>query len=390
MVTIIDHVNYGNRLQNYAMQRIITGLGFDCTTIVNQPGTEAERAARRRSPARALLVRARRAGVRLFGGPAEAQEKKADPLRLERKQSGLAFTRAHIRETDFTLYRDTPAGHVDAKYDYFVAGSDQVWNPEFRRLSEVDFLTFAAQPKRIAFSASMGVADLPAEVRDFYRERLSAFAHISVREQAAADVIRALTGREVAVTIDPTLLLDAAAWAALARRHPSQPSGEYLLTYFLGPQPEPCQRLVERCAARHGLAVVHLNDRESRAFYAAAPDEFLALIRDARLHLTDSFHGVIFSVIFGRPFGAFDRAYRQGNLASRLDTLLATLRLEHRKLGDAGDAEIDRLLEPDYGHVAPIVAARAADARAYLAAALGLPARPAGAYSASAAGTAVF
>ena len=54
----------------------------------------------------------------------------ANDLLRARKASGQAFTRAHIRATDFTLYRDTPAGHLDSQFDHFVAGSDQVWNPE--------------------------------------------------------------------------------------------------------------------------------------------------------------------------------------------------------------------------------------------------------------------
>ena len=89
----------------------------------------------------------------------------------------------------------------------------------------------------------------------------------------------------------------------------------------------------------------------------------------------NSFHGAIFSVIFGTPFVSFERAYRAASMASRLDTLLATLRLEHRKFREGlTDAELDRLLEADFGHVHPIVARKTAEARAYLAGALGVPA----------------
>ncbi len=259
LVTIISHGNYGNRLQNYAMQRIITDLGFDCTTILNSPKLTEEAASRKaqtakRSQVRALMPRTTLPSLRrLFMGAEEREALDARRLQSQREHRGRAFTRAHIRESDFTIYRDTPSANLDAMHDLFVVGSDQVWNPSFRRLAEVDFLTFASKEKRIAFSASMGVSDIAEEHRAFYRERLSEFAHISVREEAAAEVVRALTGRTVPVTVDPTLMLPAEEWSTLAKRHPKQPAGGYVATYFLGPRPEACQRLIDRCTARLGL-----------------------------------------------------------------------------------------------------------------------------------------
>ena len=147
--------------------------------------------------------------------PSEAERVAALRLRAREDARARAFSRAHIHETDFTIYRDTPTGDLDAMYDYFVVGSDQVWNPEFRKLAEIDFLTFAGKRKRIAFSASIGMPEFAEEHRAFYSERLRDFAHISVREDAAAAIVHDLTGRTVPVTIDPTLMLGEADWAAL-------------------------------------------------------------------------------------------------------------------------------------------------------------------------------
>jgi hypothetical protein len=91
------------------------------------------------------------------------------------------------------------------------------------------------------------------------------------------------------------------------------------------------------------------------------------LVRNARLHFTDSFHGAIFSVIFGTPFVSFDRA----NMGSRLDTLLATLKLEHHKFSERmGVNQVERLLARGMAHVGPILERKRAEARAYLASAL--------------------
>ena len=361
LVTITGHSNFGNQLQNYAMQRIISELGFSCSTILNTPRAAAE--------ARPAPVRPRSLVRRLGGRLARRRVSRRRALRAEKDARARAFSRAHIHETDFTIYRDTPTGDLDAMYDYFVVGSDQVWNPEFRKLAEIDFLTFAAKRKRIAFSASIGIPEIPEEHRAFYSERLRDFAHISVREDAAAAIVHDLTGRTVPVTIDPTLMLGEADWAALATAHPARPGTDYLLTYFLDPRSAACDELIRSCADRLSLKVVHLNDFSVGTFYAADPAEFLGLVRNARLHFTDSFHGAIFSVIFGTPFVSFDRAWL--NMGSRLDTLLATLKLEHHKFGEGmGVNQVERLLARGMAHVGPILERKRAEARAYLASAL--------------------
>jgi len=358
--------NFGNRLQNYAMQRIISELGFSCRTILNTPRAAAEAPVRPRSLVRRLGGRLAR---RVFRGRAERERVAALRLRGEKDARARAFSRAHIHETDFTIYRDTPTGDLDAMYDYFVVGSDQVWNPEFRKLAEIDFLTFAGKRKRIAFSASIGMPEIPEEHRAFYSERLRDFAHISVREDAAAAIVHDLTGRTVPVTIDPTLMLGEADWTALATAHPARPGTDYLLTYFRDPRSAACDELIRSCADRLSLKVVHLNDFSVGTFYAADPAEFLGLVRNARLHFTDSFHGAIFSVIFGTPFVNFDRTWL--NMGSRLDTLLATLELEHHKFGEGmGVNQIERLLARGMAHVGPILERKRAEARAYLASAL--------------------
>jgi len=371
LVTITGDSNFGNRLQNYAMQRIISELGFSCSTILNTPAPipphlDTSAPVRPRSLVRRLGGRLAR---RVFRGRAERERVAALRLHAVKDARARAFNRTHIHETEFTIYRDTPTGDLDAMYDYFVVGSDQVWNPEFRKLAEIDFLTFAEKRKRIAFSASIGIPEIPEEHRAFYSERLRDFAHISVREDAAAAIVHDLTGRTVPVTIDPTLMLGEADWAALATAHPARPGTGYILTYFLGPRAAACEDLIRSCADRLSLKVVHLNDFSAGTLYAADPAEFLGFVRNARLHFTDSFHGAIFSVIFGTPFVSFYRAWL--NMGSRLDTLLATLKLEHHKFGEGmGVNQVERLLARGMAHVGPILERKRAEARRYLASAL--------------------
>ncbi len=76
---------------------------------------------------------------------------------------------------------------------------------------------------------------------------------------------------------------------------------------------------------------------------------------------------MIFATLFGTPFVSFERISKTPSMSSRLDTLLATLRLEHRRFRDEpGDAELDKLLEPDFDHVPKILEFKTAQAHEYL------------------------
>src|SRR5262249_47636224 len=101
LVTITGHSNFGNLLQNYAMQRIISELGFSCSTILNTPRAAAE--------ARPAPVRPRSL-VRRLGGRFARRVFRGRALHAEKDARNRAFSRAHIHETDFTIYRDTPTG----------------------------------------------------------------------------------------------------------------------------------------------------------------------------------------------------------------------------------------------------------------------------------------
>lgn len=381
VVTIVDYTNYGNRLQNYAVQEILRGLGHDPVTIRNFPITVTEP----RHPwqdvpdappvppqpladaDKGLKGLARRLRRRYAPTGKERARKKEFADKAGRAARLVAFSRAHIRETDFTMFRDAPAERLDAAFDRLVVGSDQVWNPMMRKHFDLDFLTFARPEKRISFSASMGVSRIPEASESFYAERLAGFAHLSVREEAAAAEVRRLTGRDALVTLDPTQVLETEAWRRLARPHASRPKGRYLLTYFLGERTPAYRRLIEDVARRSGLEVVHLNDPEMRALYNADAAEFIGLIADAALFFTDSFHGVIFSVAFDTPFVSFPRVDERASMSSRLDTLLGTLGLGHRRYRDDLDAEaVGRMLEPDYADAHAVIAAKRLEALAFL------------------------
>ena len=81
---------------------------------------------------------------------------------------------------------------ISSEYDYFITGSDQVWNPYFN-CTEDEFLTFAPKQKRISYAASIGVSEIPDDKKDQFKKWLNGMNYISVREQAGADIVYELT-----------------------------------------------------------------------------------------------------------------------------------------------------------------------------------------------------
>lgn len=371
IVTITDYRNYGNRLQNYASQQVLRGLGFETETLVNRPpktGRQAPLSLPQRirkalkTPPGILLGRLRNKFTHRLN------RKLHEEALAEKEKAFRAFTDRHIRESDFVLTPDNIPADLGERHDYFVVGSDQVWNPSFRNGFSFDFLQFAPREKRVAYAPSFGVSVVPQEYVPDYGKWLSEMAHLSVREGAGAGLIRQLSGRESTVLVDPTLMLSREEWLKVARPAKDKPRKDYLLTYFLGEIPRERRKLMDKLAASRNLDIVQLGSMGDRARFAADPGEFIDYVDGASLFLTDSFHGAVFSILFEKPFVVFSRQGRSLTMSSRIDTLLTTFRLMERKWEHQDGKE--NHFSVDYSGVAAILKAERSKALDYLRGAL--------------------
>ena len=264
----------------------------------------------------------------------------------------------HIRyDVDFTRVAD--------EYDYFVTGSDQVWNPHYADLEKL-FIKFAPSEKRIAYAASISCPEIPQAKQQTFIDGVNGMKEISVREQAGADLIQQLTSRRVQVVADPTMLVAAKDWRSIARK-PSWLKGDeqLLVTYFLGKRPD---SVIEGIARENGLQIVNMLDERVFEHYAIAPEEWLWLIDHARFMYTDSFHGTVFSILFRTPFVVTERvdAGCANKMTSRIDTLLAKFDLSDRRGTAANGYMIASPLDMHYGDVDKVLAEEKQKAEAYL------------------------
>lgn len=338
IVTIIDYSNYGNRLQNYATQEVLKSLGFNVITIVNAPKPANVLSKIKRMPINVIISKAIN----------KAKNFKKNIVHRQRIAALKKFTDAYIFETDTCITEKYIPNNFSDEFDYFVTGSDQVWNPTFRYGSPIDFLTFAPKHKRIAYAPSFGVSKIPSDYVKRYKEWLSEIPYLSVREHAGAKIIKELTGREAVVLIDPTLMLPKERWLSIAKPAKNKPKKEYMLTYFLGGIPNEYKRKIYGIAKKNNLQVINLADINDRQTYIVGPSEFIDFINSASLFCTDSFHGVVFSILLETPFIVFDRVGNFPSMNSRIETILSTFKLESRHQRNIDDASI---FNADYSHV---------------------------------------
>lgn len=326
IVTLDDYTNYGNRLQNYALTRLLELQGF--TVIngirvftkddwINRTDNALKRMIKYIIPY--FMVKSKiYYEPRPHGGLLEL-----------RKKNFLDFSNRYTIIVNPIICCNHKQAYAQLKergVNYLIAGSDQIWNPNYAA-KEYEFLTFAPKEKRVSFAASMGVDSIPEESKWFYKKNLSNMKYISVREERAAEIVKELTGRDADITLDPTLLLDKSDWELIVKKPELDINEKYICTYFLGEVPE----AVKLFAQKTGVKVYPLNSQEDTSLYTIDPAEFLYMIQNASYVLTDSFHAVAFSIKFNKEFYVFDRKQRNGvNMFSRIETITKRFGLENR------------------------------------------------------------
>lgn len=314
IVTLNGYFNYGNRLQNYALQKVLEDLGHEVETI------RFDKSLKKRS----IFYKF----VRAIFQKIKFIIKDSDQVRqMEFKK----FSNLYINETrkEFSILDDLSI--LNDKYDKIIIGSDQVWNPKMNSFSSKYFGQFVDRNKRISYAASFGVSKIEKKYEREYQKWLLQIPCISVREEDGAKIVKKLTRKNVPVLSDPTVLLDKEEWLEISKQAQFKPKKKYILTYFLGGLRGEVKENVENLANEKGLEIVNLGDKNEKNTYETGPREFIDYINDAEVFFTDSFHGVVFSIILETPFVVYERVSEGESMYSRIITILETFDLNDRE-----------------------------------------------------------
>lgn len=367
IITLNGYVNYGNRLQNYALQEILKSLGFYVETILVETNDN-----NKNENSNVIDKIKKIKGIRIpqmfnkitFKFWYYIHKDKIEKYNIKRVEKFINFTHAYILETKYSINDNKVPSDLSSKYDYFVTGSDQVWNPEYTKGSFIYFLSFAPKNKRIAYSPSFGLSNISVEYLEDYRTFISEMASLSVREEAGAKIIKELTGRDAPVLLDPTLILSKKKWLSISKQASNKPQGRYLLTYFLGQGMKENINNIKQIAYENKLEIINLAYIKDFVTFTADPSEFIDYINSSSVFFTDSFHGCVFSILLEKPFVVFDRVENSPSMNSRIDTLLSTFDLQSRKWDNIRTNE--QIFNVDYNHTYPILETERKKALDYL------------------------
>lgn len=338
ILTILNVNNYGAELQCCALYRKLTSMGYDAEVInylfgIN-PGHDFS-------------------GEKLTVPISFKQNVKVHLLPIvqnlfclfHHKNKALRNKRfdefhANYNHLTSTVYPSVKSLYeANFNYDVICIGSDQVWNYEKGYSLEPFFACFDKKgTKKISYASSIGLSSLSKEAECVFKKELSGFAHLSVREQQASELLENLLDREVDVVLDPTLILDNKEWLEVAK-FDMCPKEKYVLVYIV--TIKPCDYVLEvarHIAKQRNLKIVRIcrdaypehSGRDVQEILTAGPSDFVGLFANAEFVVTNSFHGTVFSINFSKSFYSVIKSQHSTN--SRLTSILKKLNLEDRIL----------------------------------------------------------
>lgn len=352
MISVHNH-NYGSILQAYALQQVLIRMEYDVKIILYKKTNIFKQALR------LFYIPLLKANVKMKYKSFYCKlfnRKVYQDILVPREKAFIDFISNNMNFSKTYVGRKNLIAGC-ANYDAFVLGSDQVWNP--MNLG-ADFFTMTFIPDgklKVTYAPSFGVSEIPKYQRkktSYYLKRIS---HISVREVSGEKIVKSLTGRDVPVVLDPTMLLPREIWDE-AKGEPivKEP---YILCYFISAIPSH-RKFAKELSHKTKCKIVtipHVDEyvKADDGFGDIVPKEvgpleFVNLISNAEYVCTDSFHGTVFSILYEKKFFTFNRFISNGKVStnSRLYSILQLLKLEYR-LRDSSKKIMENDLNPiDY------------------------------------------
>lgn len=327
IITWINGCNYGTKLQAFALQAYLKNEGYNVDLIQYIP-SNSDVIKEPLLESRFIFERIVDRFKRLITEREYASEKikHADEyaIRLNRADAFLfnnaTMTQKVVSNEDFNM--------IASQYDVFICGSDQIWNP--RILNKRFYLDFVKNKRKIAYAPSVGLNAYSEYEKRHILSWLYDFESIGIREIEGTQLIKSIltdSNIEVQNVCDPTLLLDSQIW----KKYMNQdviPRKKYAVVYVIQNYRWYDSVLDILIKKGYEVIIIPMTSRMLRKskseWITYGPSEFLGLLSSADLVVTDSFHAIIFSLIFQREFFVLlnDNKGKLFNTSSRQKTIL--------------------------------------------------------------------
>lgn len=253
-------------------------------------------------------------------------------------------------------YNEHDIADSNKYYDTYICGSDQIWNPDLVPTDSMYWLPFVEKGKnKIAYAPSFGASTVTEKQKEQIKANLSTFKAVSCRENSGARTINQIIGeKKCEAVLDPTMLIERDYWDTISEDKIYDE--KYIFAYMLrGTAAQ--RKYIEKIARERDLKIVSIPflDYEKidpydlkfgdYKLWDANPVEFISAIRHAEYVFCDSFHCIVFSILYHRPFFVFPKVGADGKVKksqiSRMTDLLELAEIKNRILLDNEEADLD-------------------------------------------------
>lgn len=325
--------NFGSGLQAFALQKLISDLGFDAR-LINYRNPRFDNTKCWKLLFKKILHNT-------IGILSKIVSEKTNIGNTAR------FQETYLRQTKrFT--EESQLQQIVKGYYCLVYGSDQIWAPNV--YNPIYMGCYAPLGvRKVSYAASIGLNDIQPDLAEVYRKNLSSFTSVAVREDEGQQLLRDKCNVCSLVVLDPTLMVDAAIYRKMLKPVLGV-SGKFIFCYFLNKE-HAYRARVEEYARRRNLRIIGCSDRLKDAEWMTllnnlGADQFLWLVENSEVIFTDSYHGSIFSLLFHKNFWTFVRFSEDSPICqnSRIRQLQKYFEIGHRIVSPTSNINDENLI----------------------------------------------
>ena len=300
LITYHAAYNYGSVLQAYATQEAINQLGYKCTVINYRMKSQKDYYS---------LIRTKY-GIKSFVSDVVMTPILKDRIVARKKFEQFISQRFNLTE-EFSDPKDFKL--ITKNFDCIISGSDQIWNKESCELEKVSwnymdpYLLSGFHGRKISYASSIPGGS-PQNI-NYVCRKIRDYKAISCRERSITEILSSELNKEIQTVADPTFLLNAEEWKK--KLSLEKDSEEYILLYSLSGL-RMRKYIVDYAVAlskkfgKRVYVICPYSYIGSNTYYKQVsdigPNEFIYLLYNARLVVTDSYHGTVLSINLNVPF----------------------------------------------------------------------------------------
>jgi len=330
--------NYGAILQAVSLERTLKKLGYDAETVN-------------------IYHKIKINDLFSINGIKKILQRIIFRLNINNAYSLIRFRNKNINLTKKVFFNVSDFYEYKFDFDACIVGSDQVWkdvfiNSEWVKVYLLDFLQ--DNVNKIAYAASFGkdTWTVNVDTTQYIRDRLRRFNAVSVREVSGVNICREILGINARHTIDPSLLVGRDFWESVIAEEKSD-INDHDTVFFLihKKRRRTFMRLIAMIGKKSGKSVKEISKHNLLGRFFEPVPIWLRKIKDAELVITDSFHGMCFSILFEKQFIAYMR--NEDETMTRIVSLLGQLGISDRLISDIDEKKVDDILKNkiDYSKV---------------------------------------